>query len=94
MNVSALSFTNVGAGASAPLSTSSVAFRPALNNPAQPVEPGLEVAIKFDKAAAEYIHVYINQTNGDVVDQWPTQQLLRLREIQHYSAGSIVQRVA
>ncbi len=56
--------------------------------------PDLGLEIQDDQAAGAYVYKTIDRRTGAVVSQWPTEQLLRLREAPSYAAGSLIRQVA
>jgi flagellar protein FlaG len=75
----------------------SAAVAPSSQAPTQSAgsgSPDLGLMIEDDKAAGEYVYKTIDRRTGDVVSQWPTEQVLRLREASNYSPGKLVQQVA
>jgi flagellar protein FlaG len=62
--------------------------------PAEDLNPDLDLVIEDDKAAGEYVYMTVNRLTGEVVNQWPSKQLLQLREASDYSPGEVIEQVA
>jgi hypothetical protein len=67
---------------------------PAAVQGADAAKPDLALVIRDDKAAGEYVYETVDTGTGQVVNQWPSQQMLQLRASDSYSPGEIVQQVA
>ena len=66
---------------------------PAPIQSAAPAVANLGLVIEDDKAAGEYVYKTVNRATGQVVSQWPSQQLLQLRVANNYSPGGIISQV-
>lgn len=53
----------------------------------------LGLVIEDDKAAGEYVYKTVNRATGQVVSQWPSQQLLQLSVADNYSPGGIFRQI-
>jgi flagellar protein FlaG len=67
---------------------------PATLQSAAPENADLGLVIEDDKAAGEYVYKTVNRVTGQVVSQWPSQQVLQLRAADNYSPGTLVSQVA
>jgi len=54
----------------------------------------MRLVIEEDKASGTYVYKTVNRRTGEVVQQLPREQVLKLREALHYEAGSIVRAKA
>lgn len=54
----------------------------------------MRLVIEEDKAARSYIYKIINRRTGEVIQQLPSEQVLRLRENSNYEAGDVVRTKA
>ena len=50
----------------------------------------LRLVIEEDKAAGTLVYKTVDWRTGEVVQQLPREQVLRLREAQNYSAGQLL----
>jgi flagellar protein FlaG len=50
----------------------------------------LRLVIEDDQAAGSYVYKTIDPRTGQVVQQFPREQILKLREALDYSAGSVI----
>jgi flagellar protein FlaG len=57
------------------------------------VNPDLSLVIEDDKAAGAYVYKTVNRQTGAVVSQWPSEQLLQLRQALNYSPGQVIEQV-
>jgi flagellar protein FlaG len=64
---------------------------PAVQGP-DPVD--MRLVIEEDKASGTYVYKTVNRRTGEVVQQLPREQILKLREALNYEAGSIVRAKA
>ncbi len=48
------------------------------------------LVIEKDQASGSYVYKTINRDTGEVVQQLPRAELLKMRDAAHYAAGSIV----
>ena len=56
-----------------------------VSNPAD-----LRLVIEEDKAAGTFVYKTVDWRTGEVVQQLPREQVLRLREAQNYAAGQVL----
>ena len=56
-----------------------------VSNPAD-----LRLVIEEDKAAGTFVYKTVDWRTGEVIQQLPREQVLRLREAQNYSAGQLL----
>ena len=54
----------------------------------------MRLVIEEDKASGSYVYKTVNRRTGEVVQQLPREQILKLREALNYEAGSIVRAKA
>jgi flagellar protein FlaG len=54
----------------------------------------MRLVIEEDKAAGSYVYKTINRLTGEVVQQLPREQILKLREALDYEAGDVVRAKA
>ena len=54
----------------------------------------LRLVIEEDKAAGSYVYKTIDRRTGEVIQQLPRDQVLRLREALDYEAGDVVRAKA
>ena len=59
-----------------------------------PSQPDLSLEIVNDKAAGEMVYKTVNRATGEVVNQYPNEQLVRLREASTYEPGGLVRQSA
>ena len=72
---------------------------PNVGTSAEPVVQGpdpvdMRLVIEEDKASGSYVYKTVNRRTGEVVQQLPREQILKLREALHYEAGAIVRAKA
>jgi flagellar protein FlaG len=73
--------------------------RPGTPAPAERAAQGpdpadMRLVIEEDKAANSYVYKTINRLTGEVIQQLPREQILRLREETNYEAGDVVRAKA
>ncbi|HEY2660993.1 MAG TPA: hypothetical protein VGI79_14830 [Caulobacteraceae bacterium] len=61
---------------------------------AQPTGADLRLVIEDDKAAGCFVYKVINRTTGEVVQQAPQEQIVKLREADGYLAGDVIKAQA
>ena len=91
-NVAAVAATAdmIAGGHSKPLPTRTPrAARPVLEDIAD-----LRLVIEIDEGSGSYIYKTINRTTGEVVVQFPREQLLKLHEAVDYEAGALIKASA
>lgn len=54
----------------------------------------MRLVIEEDKAANSYVYKTINRLTGEVIQQLPREQILKLREETQYEAGDVVRAKA
>lgn len=54
----------------------------------------LRLVIEEDLAAASYVYKTINSRTGEVVQQYPREEVLRMREDANYHAGGVIRTKA
>ena len=54
----------------------------------------MRLVIEEDKASGTYVYKTVNRRTGEVVQQLPREQILKLREALTYEAGAIVRAKA
>lgn len=57
-------------------------------------QPDLSLEIVDDKAAGEMVYKTVNRATGEVVNQYPNEALVRLREASSYAPGGLVRTSA
>ena len=57
---------------------------------AVPDPADLRLVIEEDKAAGAVVYKTVDWRTGEVVQQLPREQVLRMREAQNYSAGQLI----
>lgn len=88
--------TNVAATPDAlPGSTPAVAPQPSAPAPdagaaAGSTDNDLRLVIEDDEKAGCFVYKTINWRTGEVVQQLPREQLIKLREADYYAAGSVI----
>jgi flagellar protein FlaG len=50
----------------------------------------LRLIIEEDQASGAFVYKTIDRRTGEVVAQFPRDQVLRLREVEDYSAGDVI----
>jgi flagellar protein FlaG len=69
----------------------------------QPSEPSVSsiedsadfrLVIEEDPASRSYIYKTVDRRTGEVIQQFPREQLLKLKDAEHYSAGSVIKASA
>ena len=91
-NVAAVAATAdmIAGGASKPLPAKNVkAPRQVLDDIAD-----LRLVIEIDETSGSYVYKTINRTTGEVVVQFPREQLLKLHENIDYEAGALIKASA
>jgi flagellar protein FlaG len=59
--------------------------QPTATNPAD-----LRLIIEDDKAAGTFVYKTVDRATGAVVQQFPREQIVRLREAENYAAGQVI----
>jgi hypothetical protein len=54
----------------------------------------LGLVIENDKAADTYVYLTVNRVTGQVVNQWPNQEMLKQRQAFDYTSGDVVSLLA
>ncbi len=67
---------------------------PAEPAPAQPVDDGpqpgdLRLVIEQDEDTGQYIYKTVDRRTGETLQQFPREQVLKLRETAHYASGDV-----
>ena len=75
------------------------AAKPDVVRAAKPAAPAtdpvvLRLVIEEDQASGSYVYKTINRRTGEVVQQFPRDQILRLREEVRYTAGAVIRAKA
>jgi flagellar protein FlaG len=69
--------------------------RPAPGETVEPVEEAdLRLVIEEDEASGTYVYKTVNRRTGEVVQQLPREQVLRLRDDADYLAGGVIRTKA
>ncbi|MDB5456366.1 MAG: flaG [Caulobacter sp.] len=58
--------------------------------PPQAVNPDLRLIIEEDGGPGSYVYKTIDRRTGEVVNQFPREEILRIRHSHDYSAGTVV----
>jgi flagellar protein FlaG len=69
------------------------ASTPAAPDPGQPVAPpaaDLRLVIEDDQKAGCFVYKTIDWRTGEVVQQIPREQIVKLREAENYAAGAVI----
>ena len=72
---------------------SAVAPKAPMVDPSAPVEPNegdLRLVIEQDKARGGFIYKTMNRLTGEVVNQFPREDVLRMRDTSAYVPGAVV----
>ncbi|HEX7741841.1 MAG TPA: hypothetical protein VF442_05335 [Sphingobium sp.] len=81
-----------------PISTAQIAAPPA--QPREPVvatgpDPvDMRLVIEEDQASGSFVYKTINRMTGEVLQQFPRAEILKLREEAQYAAGSVIKTEA
>lgn len=59
-----------------------------------PTSADLRLVIEDDQAAGSYVYKTIDRRTGEVVQQYPREEVLRLREASDYTAGTVIKAKA
>ncbi|THD79953.1 MAG: hypothetical protein E7812_08535 [Phenylobacterium sp.] len=57
---------------------------------APPVSPDLRLNIDQDPASGTFVYKFVNPTTGQVIQQIPSEDLLKLRAAAEYAAGRVI----
>ncbi|HKR87784.1 MAG TPA: hypothetical protein VJS38_06380 [Phenylobacterium sp.] len=57
-------------------------------------EVNLRLIIEEDLAAQSYVYKTVNSRTGEVVQQYPREEVLRMREDANYQAGGVIRTKA
>lgn len=55
-----------------------------------PAEPDVRLVIEESDQAGSYVYKTLDRRTGEVLQQFPREQLLRLRDEEGYEAGAVV----
>jgi flagellar protein FlaG len=58
--------------------------------PAPPASPDLRLNIDHDPASGSFVYKFVNPTTGQVIQQIPSEELLKLRAAAEYAAGRVI----
>jgi len=53
-------------------------------------QPDVRLVIEEDEATGAFVYKTMDRRTGEVIQQFPREQLLHLKETQEYAAGAIV----
>jgi len=72
---------------------------PPVKGPAPAAPPGsdpadLRLVIEEDPASGSYVYKTVNRRTGEVIQQLPRAELLRMREETRYTAGAVIRAKA
>ena len=62
--------------------------------PAGPEPVDMRLVIEEDQASGSYVYKTVNRVTGEVVQQFPRDEILRLRQELQYAAGSVIRTKA
>ena len=67
---------------------------PAKPQPAQPVDDGpqpgdLRLVIEQDEGTGDYVYKTVDRRTGETLNQYPREQILKLREEVNYASGDV-----
>ncbi len=67
---------------------------PTKAEPAQPVDDGpqpgdLRLVIEQDEGSGDYVYKTVDRRTGETLNQYPREQILKLREEAHYASGDV-----
>jgi len=70
------------------------AAEPAKAAPAQPVDDGpqpgdLRLVIEQDEGSGDYVYKTVDRRTGETLNQYPREQILKLREEANYHSGDV-----
>lgn len=88
--------TKVAAIASAPdLAPVQAVAAPQREAPRQPVNTGpdpvdMRLVIEEDQATGSFVYKTINRVTGEILQQYPRAEVLRLRQELQYAAGTVI----
>ncbi|MFI4973842.1 MAG: hypothetical protein ACHP84_04795 [Caulobacterales bacterium] len=94
MGISVTAVPPAAAVAPAPSSATEAPPHAALGQNAAPAARNLALVIEDNKAAGEYVYKTVDRSTGEVVSQWPSKQLVQLRESSNYAPGALVKQLA
>jgi flagellar protein FlaG len=57
-------------------------------------EADLRLVIEEDRASGTYVYKTVNRRTGEVVQQFPREEVLRMRETDAYLAGGVIRTKA
>lgn len=86
--VSALS--DLGFATSAPVGSDPVVAAPQPPPPKMGVQPESDLRLVIEESAGSYVYKTIDRLTGNVIAQYPRDELLRMQTEGSYSAGGIV----
>jgi flagellar protein FlaG len=66
------------------------AVAPVASEDSNPDPADLRLVIEDDQAAGSFVYKTVDRRTGKVVQQFPREQLLRLREASDYTAGAVI----
>jgi flagellar protein FlaG len=75
-------------GLSLPQSAAPQQSEPSISNIEDSAD--FRLVIEEDQASQSYIYKTVNRRTGEVIQQFPREQLLKLKDDRDYSAGSVV----
>ena len=52
-------------------------------------QPDLRLIIEEDKASGTYVYKTLDRKTGEVVRQFPREEVLKLRDAEHYDPGAV-----
>ncbi len=94
MNMSIPAFGSLGAAASPLLGPNGPVSARNPGRSDQPSTADTSLVIRYDKQAAEYVYMTVSKTSGEILNQWPSSQSLKLQSAPKYRPGALVQKTA
>jgi len=70
--------------------TNSTAAAPEPTQPSAPAAADLRLVIEDDQKAGCFVYKTIDWRTGEVVQQLPREELIKLREASNYAAGAVI----
>ena len=80
-----------GAPSTPPAASSAGRVEPPTANQDQATQ---RLVIEMDQDSGSYIYKTVDRVTGEVIQQLPRAELLRLRKLVHYTAGAVIQTKA
>ena len=52
------------------------------------------LVIERDQGSGSYVYKTVDRVTGEVIQQFPRAEILRMRDVAHYTAGAVIQTKA